>query len=161
MRHLKRHLIRIMMLSLLASGYGCVQNIKSGCMWVEIESAGGYCVESERVIAVAPAPHNHPKGMALSISLSPPIDSSGERNDDISRIALSADVRPRFDLVCSHFINFLGERKLNCVASIPDKRLHVIVTFDDDKALGRYEERTQLIADDVVSNVIKEWKPRK
>lgn len=160
MRYSIHLLITISLMILLPLGNGCAQRVKTPCTQVTIDSAGTinsagtYCLEPMRVVAVAPGAHNRPK-IADFVIISPPPNVNGERYDDIFRITLSGDVRPTREPMCRQRI-YLGERKQNCWVSIPGMKLHVVVTFNDDSAHGRFQERTQLIADDVASNVIKE-----
>jgi len=149
-----QRLITVVSLSMLPLEFGCAQQPVQDCKEVEIDSAGVYCLDSTRLLGVAPGSRGL-GSIANYVRISPP-SIPGESFDDVSKIVLIADVYPAAEPRCQASKD---AGNLNCALSIPGKKLNAIVTFRSTGA-GRFEERTKIVATDAAQNVIKQW-PKK
>jgi len=149
-----RQLIAVVSLSMLPLEFGCAQQPTRACKEVEINSAGVYCLDSTRLLGIAPGSGGL-GSVANYVRISPP-SIPGESFDDVSKIVLIADVDPAAEPRCQAAKD---SGSLNCAMSVGGKKLNAIVTFRSTGA-GRLEERTKIVATDAAQNVIKQW-PKK
>lgn len=131
----------------------CAQEQTLKCKDVEINSAGTYCLDSTRLVGVAPGSGGL-GSVANYVRISPPT-RAGESFDDVSNIILMANVQPSVAPRCQ-----VGESasSLSCLMSVVGTKLNIIVTFSSTatREQGRFEERTKIVALDVSAHVIKQ-----
>ena len=123
------------------------------CTEVSIDSAGSYCLDSSRVLGVAPGAGGL-GGIANYVRISPPSNASDAGTfSDLASVILMADVNPAAEPRCIQSDD--KSEDLQCSLSVPGKKLHIVVSFDSGYPHERVAERTMAIAADVAHNVVK------
>ena len=118
-------------------------------MQIEINSAGQYCIATDRLLGVAPGSDGL-GGIANFVRISTPYDQSGAF-DDVKRIILMADLGAAHGAKCQA----KNDGLMICAATIPGERLQAIVTFETPLQ-NNFRERTAMIAVDAAQSVLRE-----
>ena len=146
-------LIIILIFFILPFGYSCAQQQSRICNEVEINSAGVYCLDPNRLLGVAPGSGGL-NSIANYVRISPP-EQTNENFNDIVKIILMADVRSSAEPSCQASNN---AATIRCSVSLSGRMLKAIVTFrsptPNTSELNKFEDRTKSIAADILDNVI-------
>lgn len=137
------------MLGFLPLASACIPQQSDSCKEVDIASAGEFCLDTTRLVRIAPGGGGL-GGIANYVELSPP-SASSEKFDDVTKIELLVALPLSGESPCA-----TAPVGFRCIAKVPEKPLMVIVVFDQP-GRGRFIERTEALAKDVGDNVIRQW----
>lgn len=144
-----RYLSLVVLLCACVPMAACVSRRPDSCKRVDIDSAGEFCLDTLRILGIAPGAGGL-DGTAHYVVISPPVTPS-DSFKDVSQVILMAELPSMAEPPCG-----TGGIGFRCIAKVPDTPLQVMVVFQQPGE-GHFIERTRALARDAGHNVIKQW----